>query len=336
MPRKQAQKPTLQLQICPVRYDWDILERALRPGPTWTFKAAEMTSLLEITLHNISDPEKADELEALKYFLGQVEAAKMICLANAELDALERHECISPIVKSLTVDKAAQRPICFCDHFWVVRSASGGRYAFARGMMREVESSLSSGAQGKAPEYKIAEVFSLLMSYSHIAGQAPKIQSIVDEGLSRLIHENLVPQFLSLPLLPSRERDDALKSLRSMLISAFDAASRGNDFKLHRSREMVAWNEPDGESKKVLPAWAAIQHVKSWLAQNLALPTKGELQERMLEAHPELSALKKSSWSGIWAESSLKGLPRSKPIIAKAKGQLDRVRAKFTKTARKS
>lgn len=331
-----ARHQASELKLYLVRYDLDIWKRVLKPGPTWAYKEAEMAALKEGTLNNINDPERADEVELLQCFLGQVEAAKMVCQAKGILAELERDENPPPVLRKVLADQAEERPICFCEHFWVVEEANGNRRAFARGRMQKIELSLSRGALDLDPEHQVAELFSFLMAYSHFAGQNTKMKSLADEHLSRLIHEKLLPPFLNVPPLPSGERDAALKSLRSMLISAFDAASRGNDFKLHRGREVVEWSESGQNSKNVLPAWAAIQHAKTWLARNLTLPSKAELKQRMVEAHPELRELAASLWAGIWKQAGLEGLPKRKPIIERAKGQLDKVRAKFTKTARKS
>lgn len=305
--------PFSMLKLHPVRYDWDLLKRALRPRVSWAAKEAEMSKLEEIALSKIAASKQTDELETLEYFLGQVQAAKMICQANGLLEAYERGEKDSPALKKRLVDAVGQRPVSFCEVFWMFLGANGERKVVARGNMRIIEDRLGHGLPSMAPEHQVAEVFSFLMNYSGVAENDPDVKPIADETLSRLIHGKLVPHFSHLSTVPPSERRRALKGLRALLIAGFDAACRNNEFDLHGGRKSIEWGGAGAEIKKVLPAWAAIQHAKAWLAEHLELPTKGELAERMRTDHPELSGLKQSSWSRILAEAGLSKLPECKP-----------------------
>ncbi len=81
--------------------------------------------------------------------------------------------------------------------------------------------------------------------------------------------------------------------------------------------------------------FVAIELARRHVAEHQRLPAMSEVRSAILLLDPELKATRRDFWSKVWSDAGLKSLPKGKPVFAKQKSQLQRVKAKSDKSARK-
>lgn len=335
------------LKLYPIHYDQGVMQCACKAGKSWLNKTAKLSQFIEAKKERKLTTSDHEELERLEITLSNLEAAHMVCFNHFQFECLdeqnanraqdnEKERRSNEMLLKIYADNLAWRPIAFCRVFWLMQHESGQTRADLRPPLTEIELALRHKSKPFSVIYKMAKAFHFMLVYASATDGKSDMKSIWDEGLFKMIHEGMLPRFGAVSPYSGSERDVQIKALRKDLLAAFDLAAKNYKRVIHAAAETIQWADEKGEVIDVLPAWAAIQYTQQYLGEFRAIPTKAEVRAKMEEDHSSLRQLTAPYWASIWEESGLDGLPKGKPIIAKEKGQIDKVRAKFTKTAKKS
>ena len=324
-----SKKPRRSLTYYPINKHEGVMRLTLQKGKSWQNKLEQLTRFIDSMKQDVRACHDVEELEKLEFSLGGLEAAAMVCKNHIQLEY-----STSALLIKIFAEQAECLPIGFCRLFWLLENPKGQRHTILRGPLVEIEQALAKNSKSTSAVYQMSKVLHYMLGYSHYADGNPDLEAIAAMTLSKMLHANMIPHFGAVPELPRKERDVQIKALRNDLLAAFDLAAKSSTKIAHGSAETIEWIDGRDGIVTVLPAWAAIQYARRLLEKMGRIPTKAEVRQTMVESHSELKQNDRGFWSKVWCEAGLECLPKGKPVIAKAKGQIDKVR-KFTKNARK-
>lgn len=128
-------------------------------------------------------------------------------------------------------------------------------------------------------------------------------------------------------------QSDLVKRCQGALAESQNFSVIPKNMKADKLTAKVPWGL-FGEKVDMPLALPAIIHARRFVEKQERLPTKKELTAILSQEYGlELS---KGYWRKVWTGAGLNDLPKNAPVMEKQKGQLDRVRTKFTKTVQKA
>ena len=155
--------------------------------------------------------------------------------------------------------------------------------------------------------------FEIHHAAQHISGVRKALAAIVEK-----VHGAVGAQLQILAdwHKPNVQRKRARKQIHAALDGALDAMEKGTFRKPHGNADAIPYFTDDDEVRLMPLAWWAIEMGRQLVEEKRALPTKGEIRERIEAIHSR--ALSKKAWTAIWKESGLSELPQNPPWTKQA------------------
>lgn len=211
--------------------------------------------------------------------------------------------------------------------FALIRLADGTLNAVASPELKERMMRLARGDKNDG----VHELAGALRRLKQLPTETPDI--IYRNKLDSSMRVNLACMVRELQSFINRDESTLADVFQKALDALRSTSITPKNVKADSIKVKIPWGL-FGEKVDMPLALPAIIHARRFVEKQERLPTKKELAAMLRQEYG--LQISKGYWRKVWTGAGLNDLPKNAPTIEKQKGQLDRVRTKFTKTVQKA